>query len=128
PLYFILCLLICHRSPLLRSAFLDDLPAVANYKLHPRLQPNNLPPYTLPFVIHIQHSNTAPRLPAPIRRTSRIKEQLPVMLLIPGNMTMSKYHHSRIGKFLPCHPRMRPGITQNMHHTYPATTNNHLAL
>ncbi len=92
------------------------------------LKPDNLPTYALCLVIYVQYTNTAPGLPTTVGCAPRIKQQLPVMLLIPGNMTMSKYHHSRIGKFLPCHPRMRPGITQNMHHTYPATTNNHLAL
>src|SRR6266567_6244369 len=96
--------------------------------LHPLLQPNNLPMYALSLIIHLQQPDTASRLPTPIRSTPRIKQQLPIVLLVPGNMAMTKHNNTSIGEFLASHPYMSLRISQNMHNTNATMPNNHLAL
>src|SRR5947209_9572664 len=66
----------------------------------------------------MEQPNTASRLAAAIRRAPRIKEQLPTNLLIPGNMTMPKYHHPRIWKLLSRYPSAIMRIPQNVDNAY----------
>lgn len=82
--------------------------------LHPPLQLYNLPHYALLLIVHIQQPDTAPRLLPPISSTPRIKQQLPIMLFIPGNMAMSEYNTTGMGKLLPCDPLTMMSISRDV--------------
>ncbi len=95
--------------------------------LHPGLKPDNFSPYTLGLVIHVQQSDTAPRLSSTIRSTPRIKEQLPIVLLVVGDMAMPKHNNTSIREFLASQTHTCGGIAQNMHNPDPTMTHHYLA-
>src|SRR5207248_1945094 len=92
------------------------------------LQPYNLPPYTLFLIIHIQQPNTAPWLPPPISRAPRIEEQLPPVLLIIRNVTVSEDHTAGGRKLLSCQSHPVARVSQNMHNPNPTISHHHFAL
>src|SRR5258708_39570312 len=63
-----------------------------------------------------------------IGRAPRIKEELSVYLLIPGDMTMPEHNNTSIGEFLTGHLCMTSRISQDMHNPNATVTNNDLAL
>src|SRR2546428_6073643 len=75
----------------------------------------------------MQQPDTAPGLPSPIRSTPRIKQQLPIMFLVIGNVTMPKHNNTSIREFLASHQRMSLRIAQNMHNPDPTMTHHYLA-
>src|SRR5581483_529176 len=76
---------------------------------------NNLCSHAPGIVIDEEQADAACRLAATVGRAARIKEQLPIMLLIIGNVAMTKYHYARIRKFPPGVTSVMSGIPKNMY-------------
>src|SRR5216683_6015845 len=81
------------------------------------LHPNNFPAHTLSLVIHIQHPDTTSRLATPVSSASRIEQQQPIVLVVPGNMAMPEHYTARVGKLLAGHTGTITCIAQDMHYT-----------
>ena len=64
------------------------------------LQPDLLPSYALLLVVYMQYANAAPGLSSSISRAAGVEQQLPFMLLVPGDVAVAEYDGAGVGKFL----------------------------
>jgi hypothetical protein len=105
------------------------------HQLHPEfftfsslLHPNNLSAHTLSLVIHVQHPDTTFWLAPTVSSAPRVEQQQPIVLVIPGDMTVPEHYTARVGKLLACHALTMMCIAQDMHDTDSAMPNHNLAL
>src|SRR5258708_9041680 len=92
------------------------------------LHPNNLSSHTLSLVIHIQHPDTTFWLAAPVSSAPRVEQQQPLVLLVPGDMTVAEDDTAGIGKFLAGHTLTITCIAQDMHDTDSSISNHNFTL
>src|SRR5258708_25134262 len=67
------------------------------------LHPNNLSAHTLSLVIHVQHPDTTFWLAPTVSGAPRVEQQQPIVLVVPGDMTVPEHYTASIGKLLACH-------------------------
>ncbi len=108
---------------------------LSRHQLHPEfitfsslLHPNNLSSHTLSLVIHVQYTDTALWLAPTVGSASRVEQQQPVVLVVPGDMTVPEHYTARVGKLLAGHTGTITRIAQDMHYTDSAMPNHNLAL